>query len=301
MNPLISVYDFHKKEFGLEKNIFLRLFEEVLSTTPCSLLECSVKISREDTHALRLRLGYEQSNIQSGFHAMYGLLNKIAGCENVCLNRDILGQIVSNNLDISRIMALGLGLDCKSNIKNSKVKCYFLLREYPEKVDQVILLHPPLDDIHDYLIHDEFGFGIVMYFDGRKGVEIYPCFDCHDLNNTELMEKLKLRDVVWKFIEECDLLYISFERDGRRLLHFNPRRPSRFVRLLNNRRLSLTYSHVQTLNYILSRSYKTAFVSVSLCLREDEINARDIQNISLHYGLSCGAWKTRQASHWCSV
>jgi LynF/TruF/PatF family peptide O-prenyltransferase len=294
MNPLIQVYDFHKKEFGLEENIFLRLFEEVLSTTPCSLLECSVKISREGTHVSRLRLGYEQSDIQSGLHAMYDLLNKIAGCENVCLNRDMLGQIISNNLDISKVMALGLGLDLKENIPDSKVKCYLLLREYPEKVDQVISLHPPLDGIHDYLIHDEFGFGIAMYFDGRKDVEIYPCFDCHDLNNAALMDKLKLRDVVWKFIEECDLLYISFAEDGRRLLHFNPRHPNRFVRLLDNRWLSLAYSHVQTLNYILSRPYKTAHVSVSLCLIEDEISAKDIQNISLHYGLSCRARETRQ-------
>jgi LynF/TruF/PatF family peptide O-prenyltransferase len=289
MNPLIQAYDFHKKEFGLGENTFLRLFEELLSRPPCSLLECSAQISPQGTHAARLRLGYEQPHIQKGFCALYDFLEKITECENICLNCDMLGQIASNNLDISKVMALGLGLDLKENIPDSKVKGYFLLREYPEKVDQVISLHPPLDGIHDYLIHDEFGFGIALYFDGRSSVEIYPCLDHQDLNNAALMDKLKLRDVVCTFLEEYDLLYISFEGDGRRLLHFNPRRPSRFVRLLNNRRLSLAYSHVQTLNYTLSRSYTTAFVSVGLCLREDEISTKDIQNISLHYGLSSRA------------
>jgi LynF/TruF/PatF family peptide O-prenyltransferase len=288
MNPLIQVYDFHKKEFGLEENIFLRLFEGVLSSTPCSLLECSVKISPGGIHASRLRLGYEQKNIKGGLHTSYDFLDKIARCENVCLNRDMLGQIVYN-LDIAKVMALGVGLDVNESIPDSKVKCYLLLKEYPEKTDQVISLHPSLDGIHDYLIHDEFGFGINMYFDGRTGVEIYPCLDRQDLDNAALMEKLKLQDSVWKFIEECDLIYISFEGDGRRQLHFNPRHPTRFVRLLDNRRLSLAYSRVQTLNYILSRSYKTAFVSASLCLREDEISTKDIQNISLHYGLSSRA------------
>jgi LynF/TruF/PatF family peptide O-prenyltransferase len=286
MNPLNQVYDFHKKEFGLKENIFLRLFEEVLSTTPCSLLECSVRLSREGTHASRLRLGYEQSNIQSGFHTIYNLLNKITRQENVFLNRDMLGQIVSNDLDISKVMALGLGLDLNENISESKVKCYLLLREYPKKVDQVISLHPPLNSIKDYLIHDEFGFGINMYFDGRSDIEIYPCLNRQNLDNAALMAKLKLRDAVGRFMKECDLLYISFRADGRRFLHFNPRRPTRFVRLLDNRRLSLAYSHVQTLNYILSRSYKIDPISVGLCLVEAEIIANDIQNISLHYGLS---------------
>jgi LynF/TruF/PatF family peptide O-prenyltransferase len=289
MNPLLHAYGFHKKEFSLKENTFLRLFEEILTTTLCSMLECSVKLSRKGTNASRLRLGYEQSNLQSGFHTMYDFLKKIARYENVLLNRDILSQIISDDLDISKVMALGLGLDLNENIFESKVKCYLLLREYPEKVDQVISLHPPFEGIHDYLIHDEFGFGIAMYFNGRTHIEIYPCFDCHDLKNTALMVKLKIRDVVCKLIDECDLIYISFEGDGRRLVHFNPRRPTRFIHLLNNRQLSLAYSHVQTLNYILSRSYKSAPVSVSLCLIEDEITGRDIQNISLHYGLSSRA------------
>lgn len=294
MDPLIQVYDFHKKEFGLEENIFLRLFEELLSRPPCSMLECSAQIFPGGTHGARLRLGYAQRDIKDGLHASYYFLDKIASCKNVLLNRDILGQIVNNDLDISKVIALGLGLDCKSNVNDSKVKCYFLLREYPEKIDQVISLHPPFDSVRDYLIHDEFGFGIAMYFDGRTRIEIYPCFDYHDFNNTALMKKFKLSNAIRELIGECDLLYISFEGDGKRLLHFNPRLPTRFVRLLNNRPLSLVYSHVQTLNYILSRSHKAAYVSVSLCLIENEISAKDIQNISLHYGLSSRARETKK-------
>jgi LynF/TruF/PatF family peptide O-prenyltransferase len=289
MNPLIHVYDFHKKGFGIEENTFLRLFETVLSTPPCSMLECSVKISPQGTHAGRLRLGYKQHDIQEGLHAIYDFLHEIARCKNVHLNRSMLSQIINNGLDLSRVIAIGVGLDYKTNMNDSKVKCYLLLREYPAKVDQVLLLHPPLDGIRDYLVHEEFGFGIAMYFDGRTSIEIYPSFDRHDLNNAALMDRLKLRDVARVFIEESNLLHISFEGDGRRLLHFNPQRPTRFVHLLNNRRLSLAYSHVQILNYILSQSYKADPVSVSLCLIEDEITTEDIQNISLHYGLSSRA------------
>jgi LynF/TruF/PatF family peptide O-prenyltransferase len=287
MNPLIRVYDFHKKELGLEENKFLRLFEALLYTPPCSILECSAQISPEGTHGARLRLGYEQQNIQKGLCLLDDFLDKISRCENVLLNRDILSQIVNNDLEVSRIVALGIGLDYKTNNRDSKVKCYLMAREYPEKIEQVLSLHPPFDGIRDYLIHEEFTFGIDMYCDGRTGIEIYPFLDRQDFNNTALMGKFKLQDAVLGLIKECNLLHISFEGDGRRVLHFfNPQSPARFVRLLGNHRLSLAYSSVKILNYILSKSYQLNPVTVNLCLIEDEIIAKDIQNIGLQYALT---------------
>jgi LynF/TruF/PatF family peptide O-prenyltransferase len=287
MNPLIRVYDLHKKEFGLEENKFLLLFEALLSTPGCSILECSAQISPKSTHGARLRLGYEQQNIQKGLCLLDDFLDKISRCENVLLNRDIFSQIVNNNLDVSRIIALGIGLDYKTNNSDSKVKYYLMVKGYPEKIEQVLSLHPPFDGIRDYLIHEEFTFGIDMYFDGRTGIEIYPFLDRQDFNNTELIGKFKLRDAVLGLIKECNLLHISFDGDGRRVLHFfNPQSPARFVRLLGNRRLSLAYSSVQILNYLLSRSYEKVPVSVNLCLIEDEIIAKDIQNIGLQYALT---------------
>jgi LynF/TruF/PatF family peptide O-prenyltransferase len=287
MNPLIRVYDFHKKEFGLEENKFLRLFEALLSTPHCSILECSVKISPHGTHAGRLRLGYEKEYIQEGLDAIFGFFHDVARCKNIHLNRSMLAQIINNGLDVSKVIAIGVGLDYTEDTNDSKVKCYLMAREYPEKVDEVISLHSPLDGIRDYLIHEEFTFGIDMYFDGRTSIEIYPYLDHRDLNNAALMGKFKLRDAVLGLLKECNLLHISFDGDGRRVLYFfNPQSPARFVRLLGNRRLSLAYSHVQILNYILSQSYKKDPVSVNLCLIEDEIISKDIQNIGLQYALT---------------
>ena len=289
MNPLIRVYDFHKKQFELAENTYLRLFEELLSVSTCSILECSVKIFPHGTHAGRLRLGYEQKDIQEGLLKIYDFLHEISRCKNVHLNRSMLSQIINNDLDLSRIIALGIGLDYKTNNCDAKVKYYLMVRGYPEKVEQVLSLHSPLDGIRDYLVHEEFVLGIDMHLDGRTRVEIYPCLDRQDLNSPALMVKLKLRDAVQELIKECNLLHISFEGEGRRVFYFHPQSPTRFVRLLGNRRLSMAYSHVQTLNYILSRSYKTAFVSVNLALLEEEIISQAIQNIGLQYALTSRA------------
>jgi LynF/TruF/PatF family peptide O-prenyltransferase len=285
MNPLIRVYDFHKKEFRLKDNTFLRLFEELLATPPCSLLECCVQISPHGTHGARFRLGYEQQDIQEGFHAIYDFLHKIARCENVRLNYSMLSQIVNKDFDLSRVIALGVGLDHKTKSNDSKVKYYLLLSEYPAKVEQVISLHPNLNRIHDYLVHEECGFGINMYFDGRTGIELYPFFDRQDLNNATLMNKLKLQDVMEGLVKQCNLLHVSFENGGKRILHFNPQSPTKFVRSVGNRQLSLSYVSVQILNYLLNRSHHKE-VAVMLTLRENEILSGDIQNINLQYSLS---------------
>ncbi|MBN1255271.1 MAG: hypothetical protein JXA50_08365 [Deltaproteobacteria bacterium] len=288
MNPLIQLYDFHKNEFKLKNNTFLRLFEELLSTPPCSILECSAQISPKGTHGARFRLGYGHQDIQEGLSAIHNFLGNIAGCKNVQLNSSMLSQIVNNDLDVSRAMAIGVGLDYTTNIIDSKVKFYVLIREYPEKVNQILSLHPPLDSIRDYLIHEEFCFGINMYFDGSTSIEIYPYLDQHDLNNTALMIKLKLRDVPRVFIEKCDQLYVSFEDDGRRVLHFTPQSSTKFVRSINNRQLSLAYSSVQILNYLLNHSYHKETTAI-FSLKEDEILSENIQNINLLYNLTSRA------------
>jgi LynF/TruF/PatF family peptide O-prenyltransferase len=296
MNPLVIAYDFHKQRFALQENRFLRLFEALLSTAPCSMLECSITIAPQGTHAGRIRLGYEQQYIQDGLRKIDDFLREIEQCKSVHLNRSILAQIINNDFDASKVIAIGVGLDYKKDMNDSKVKYYLLLKEYPLKTNQILSLHPPLDNIRDYLVHEEFGVGISLYFDGRTSLEIYLSFGRQYLNNGDLMDRLRLRDAVRLFIEESNLLHISFEEDGRRLFHFNPKHPTQFVHFLNNRSLSLVYSDVQILNYILSQLYHLNPLSVALCLAEDEVMANNIENISLYYALTSRDWETNKDS-----
>jgi LynF/TruF/PatF family peptide O-prenyltransferase len=283
------MYEFHKKEFGIKDNAFFSLVEEFLSRPPCSLLECSIKIFPKGVHPKRVRFGYEQKGIQEGLDAIPQFLERISTYRNVDLNRALLSRIIDKGLDVSRVMAAGVGLDYRERMNDSKVKSYFMIREYPEKVDQIISIHRPVDHIREYLVHDVFMFGIDMYFDGRTGIEIYPFLERRDLRNTALMDKLRLRGAVNGFVEECSALHISFDRDGTRVLHFHPKRPTRFVRLIGNRQLSLLYSSVQILKLLLSRSPRPDPVGVNLAFAEDEIVSRNLRHINLQYAMTSRA------------
>lgn len=289
MRPLLRMYEFHKKEFGIHTNAFFSIVEEFLSRAPCSLLECSIKISPESVHPKRIRFGYGQADIQEGLHEIFQFLERISTYRNVDLDRTLLDKVVDGGLDVSKVVAAGVGLDYRQRARSSKVKSYFMVRDYPEKVDQILSLQPPVDCIRDYLIHDVFMFGIDMHFDGRTGVEIYSFFDRKDLRDPDLIDRLRLRKAIDGLIEECNVLHISFDRRGKRILHVHPIRPTRFIRLIGNRRLSLVYSSVQILMYLLSRSPKPDSFSINLALAEEEMASRNLRHINLQYAITSRA------------
>jgi LynF/TruF/PatF family peptide O-prenyltransferase len=285
------MYEFHKKEFGIRDNVFFSLVEEFLSRPPCSLLECSIAIFPKGINPKRVRFGYEQEDIGEGLHAILQFLERISAYKDVNLNQALLSRIINKGLDVSRFMAAGVGLDYGERIKGSKVKCYFMVNDYPEMVNQVLSLHIPVDGIGNYPMHDLFMFGIDMYFDGKTAVEIYPFLDRQNLGDSELIEKLGLRDAIEWLVEECNLLHISFDSGGRRILHFHPIHTTRFIRLLANRQLSIYYSNVQILKFLLNRSYGKMLFAVNLSLVEDELLSKRIQNINLQYGLTSRDWQ----------
>ena len=290
MRPLLRMYEFHKKEFGIRDNAFFRLVEEMLSRPPCSLLECSIKIFPNGIHPKRIRFGYEQEDIGEGLPAILQFLERISTHWNVNLNRAILSRIIDERLDVSRVMAAGAGLDCRERMSNSKAKCYFMVKDYPEMVNRVLSMHVPVDGIGDYPMHDPFMFGIDMSFDGRTGVEIYLFLDPKDLRDSQLIENLGLKKALEDWMEECNVVHISFDSSGKRILHVHPMHTTRFVRLLGNRRLSLIYSSVQILKFLLNRSYGEMLFAVNLSLVEDELLSRRIQTINLQYGLTSRDW-----------
>lgn len=279
MNPLRRVFDLYKKDFGFEDNRLIQLFEELLSKSPCSILECAPQITPKGIHAARFRVGYVKEDIPEGIKAVFQFIDKISESNYVLLNRTILEQIVDNRFKLSRISKLGIGIDYRENINDSKVKCYFVVKDYPEKLDQVMAIHPPVDKIDDYP-HNNM-FGINMYFDGRTDIEIYPSLMSKDLRDSVLMEKFKLQDVSHRFLEGCNTLFVSFEGHGRRVLHFYPQSPTIFVRIIGNRQLSMLYGNAQIRNHLINRSKKIGPLRVVISLLKDEIISKNIQHINL--------------------
>jgi LynF/TruF/PatF family peptide O-prenyltransferase len=279
MNPLLKIYNLYKKEFGLEKNRFLGLFERHLLDPPCSILEWAPEISPEIVHAARFRVGYCEDNRSLGFKVISQYLDRLSEYENIRLNRCILDQLIDKNFDLSRVGKLGIGVDFPESTKASKAKVYFTIKDYPEKWAQVVANHPPIDGIDAYPVNDT--FGINLYFDGRSDTEIYPYLTAVDCSNKTLMEKLGLQDISRDLLSACNGLFVSFENDDRRVFHFSLHSPTKFIQIIGNHQLTHLYGNAQIINHIIGRSNDIGPMRVSVSLSEDEVSSHKVRHIKL--------------------
>jgi LynF/TruF/PatF family peptide O-prenyltransferase len=279
MNPFLQIYKLYKKDYNFEKNRFLELFERHLLESPCSIFEWAPLISPEIVHAARFRVGYCENDRSSGLHLINGYLDRLSENEDICLNRDILDQIIRKDFDLSRVVKFGIGVDFPENTKESKVKVYFTIKDYPDKWAQVLDLHPPMDGIDAYPMNDT--FGINLYFDGRTDIEIYPYLSAADCTNRTLMEKLRLQDIPHVLHATCNGIFVSFEKHGRRVFHFSLHSPTRFIQMIGNRQLTLIYGNAQIINHIIGCSSNIGTMRVSVSLSEDEVSSHELRHIKL--------------------
>jgi LynF/TruF/PatF family peptide O-prenyltransferase len=287
MNPLLRMYTVYKKDFGLEENRFLGLFERHFLEFPCSILEWAPQISPGNIHAARFRVGYGQDDKSLGLNLICRYLDQLSKNENVRLNRSILDQIIDKDLDLSRVGKLGIGVDFPESMKNPKVKVYFTIKGYPEKWAQVLATHPPVHAIDAYPMNDTFGINI--YFNGRTDIEIYPYLTAADCLNMTLMEKLRLQDISRDLLSACSGLFVSFENDGRRVFHFSLHSPTKFIQMIGNRQLTLLYGNAQIISHIIGRSSDIGPMRVSASFSEDEMFSHEVRHIKL--ALCYQLWK----------
>jgi LynF/TruF/PatF family peptide O-prenyltransferase len=280
MNALLQIYTLHKKEFGLEKNGFLGLFERLFLESPCSILEWAPQISPGTIHAARFRVGYRGIGKSLGLECICRYLDQLSEYENVRLNRSILDQIIDKDFGLSRVGKLGVGIDLPKSMKNRKVKIYFTVVDYPEKWAQVLATHPPVDGIDAYPMNDTFGINI--YFDGRTDIEMYPSLTAADCVNIALMKKLRLQDISRDLLSTCSGLFVSFETDGRRVFHFSLHSPTQFIQMIGNRQLTLLYGNAQIINHIIGHSSDIiGSMRVVVSLLEDEVFSHEVRHINL--------------------
>jgi len=264
----------------------LALFEKLLGTSCFSIFEGSIRISGEDFRAERFRLGSAGQTLDHAFDEICWFLDLVSEHENVFLDRNVLEKIVRSMSSMSGVYALGAGLEISEKIGDSKTKCYFMVDKKDEIVDLVLGLHPKVKGIEHYLVDDTFLFAVEMHFDGRNDIEIYPRFKTEYLRNSILIKKLGFQVQVQRLLKGCRALTVSFEKGEARILHFHPMHPTRFVRSLANRPLSLVYSNIQALDMALTRFSGAEPVDVSLAFSEKEVVAETLKDINLYYRVS---------------
>jgi len=208
-------------------------------------------------------------------------LDRISQCADADLNRTIMDRILDDRFDLAKLFQLGVGIDIRENIQTSKVKCYFHIQDYPEKMDQVVALHPPIESLGDYPYNEI--FGINLYFDGSTDLEIYHSLDYKNLRNATLLQTLKLEKIPANFLEACKSLFISYEGVEKRVLHFYLLKPTEFVWMIGVRQLKDFFGNAQILSHTSEGAERIRPLRVMISLLENEILTKNIEHINAEF------------------
>ncbi len=289
MRPLLLIYSHYKKDYALKSSRFLRLFEDFVSESSGSIMEFAPRISPHDIQAARFRVGYTERDKASGLTEIGLFLDRISLCRDIRLNRAILDQVVHKDFDLQKAGRLGIGIDFREDTHASKVKFYFAVKDYPEKTEQILAIHPPPDNIEGYPINNL--FGINMYLDGRTDTEIYPSLTPEDFKDSELMADLGLMDVPRELLSQCKALFISFRKNKKRVLHFYPFDPTKFLAFIGNQQLKGIYVKALITHFMVNRLIRLEPLRVVISFTEDEMLLKHIQNVnfSLYHQFSPGS------------
>jgi len=266
-------YKWYKDKFKLPENDSLILFEKLLYNSKDSYLECSHKISGDVVHSSRLNLWYDVKNRQTqDIEAIVEFKKHIGMLDGVHITDTLLAQVIGHDLDPDLIKQAIVGVDIRKELKKSRLKHWFILRNCDGISRKAFSYLPWLKNPDDYIVHEEILIGVDLCFDGSTRLKVYPRFDnCH-LNDPKLLSKINLHGKASEIASHCTSVHLTFEGEHRRILHFHANDLLALVKEINNIHLTELVNQAKHMGSINT-----------ITLTENEINDGEIETINLYY------------------
>ena len=272
----IQKYLFHKQTFNIKDHLYLAEFEALLKASEDFSLERSCKLAGDKIFPARFILFYLGQDQTTSLGLIFKFFDAISHCPKVSLNRSLLNKLFDNKFELDKLYQVIAGIDYRENLRDSRVKVFFKIGDYSEKISQALMLHGCNEMILDLMPHDRLLFGIDLFFSGETKIKIYLNFDHYDLTSAVVLNKLKkhFSEKIIGLINKCQALHITFKgKSFQRIIDFYPKNREAFIKEFNNRRLIDIDQKMKSTRY-----GKTGLISLS----ENEINKGIIKNANLY-------------------
>lgn len=277
-NPQIGKYLFHRESLDIPDSPFLDDFEDLLrkSRKFRHFLECSFKVQDKEMHAARFDVIYRGGDLgKSALSLALSFIDKIESRPGVIFDRSILDK-VCEGMDFSKVSRVMTGIDLREIQGESRAKVWFIIKDYPEKLSQVLDIHGRSDRIMSLIFRPEMLFGIDLYFDGRTGIKFYAPFENEDIENPRTMKRIErlFPAKIAEMISKCKMFNVTFrDKERREHLHFTPKNRKQFITDLDNPIVSFLEKEIG------KRDVKNGTIS----LFADEIEKNEIKNVNFYY------------------
>ena len=266
-------YIFHKKLFNIKESKTLTLFEKLMEG---QFVECSYKLSSGKIYPVRFNLFFPQKENKTAFEKTINFFKELSKEQTINLNYSILTSLFKKSFDLNKVQRILLGVDFREKLKESRVKIYFIISNYPSKTEEILKINGKNKEILSLINKDLLLFGIDFSFDGKTQIKIYPHINFKELNEDIFLKKhfksiFKKRKNLFKNTHHT---YISFKTPNfDKIIYFKPINQQKFIESLNNKIIK-KYSDTT-----LKENFKCGYISIS----EKELKKEDISNFTFYY------------------
>ena len=89
---------------------------------------------------------------------IFNFFKKISNCPGIVINYDIIKKVFNDKFNLDKIQQLIAGIDFRNNLNDSRIKLWFIIKDYPQKLKQVLSVHGSNKTISDLIINNKLLF-----------------------------------------------------------------------------------------------------------------------------------------------
>ncbi|MGB5633804.1 MAG: LynF/TruF/PatF family peptide O-prenyltransferase [Waterburya sp.] len=181
----------HKSAFEIDYLYPLDIFEQFVETTGECLIECSGKIKKDRLYPARFDLQFSDCHHADNLNAILNFFGKVEERVDVHLNYELLKQFLGNHFNFSKVQTILTGVDLRHELKDSRLKLFIRIGNYPEKVVVAKQLHGDSSELQQLIRHDTLHIGFDFHLDGRSFIELYPEVKKDEFKQVKVRQKLE--------------------------------------------------------------------------------------------------------------
>jgi LynF/TruF/PatF family peptide O-prenyltransferase len=273
----------HQKAFNIDECFLIKEFKKLVQNSENSTVECSCKIEDNNLYSTRFNLWFFGDDLvkkNEAIQAVTNFINKVEKRLKINFNYSLFNQFYDNSFDLNLTKKIITGIDLRQKINDSRLKIWFIINNYPEKLEQALLLQGDNTEVRQLIFHNELLVGFDFFFDGRTKIKLYPDINKEEFQDIQIQKKLKevLSDVAINLMSLCFWTHISFTSDNAEIiLHYHPLNPQKFIKkfvynqIVDN--INNFYQHQNILRQVIS-------------VKESELIDNSINSLNLYYGFS---------------
>lgn len=273
----LEYLDRHRRVFGVTDLYPLEHFTAMIRSAEDCTLECSCKVSGTRVHPARFNLWFQNDERPRQAALVFDFFREVASDPSTVIDYGVFPSFYTDDFDWRSVQAFVTGVDLRAHRPDSRLKIWFKLGDYAEKIEAAFRLAPRAGPLRQLLVGAGLLVGFDFHLDGRTAIKLYPRVMREQLLRPVIRERLGavLPDAVLAAMDQCRWVHISLDKvDVDRIVHFRPLDPVSFLqRYLANETAAAVaeyYRQIHVFDTVVS-------------MRESEFLAGVTKNVNLYF------------------